>query len=289
MLTGRRLFEGETISHVLAAVLTREPDVAVVPMRVRHLVSRCLEKDPRKRLRDIGDAMSLVRGPEDPSTSAGGASGVSRSRVWLTSGAWVALGTVAGALAVMGLRPTLAGGTDPPLVRFQIERPADIYNNTATAFAVSPDGRMLAYYGAGDNSQFVLLVRTLTSNEVREVPESTTFSPRAHSLFWSPDSQHLVSVVGTSAHVFDATTGATRTLCECRFVGGTWNRDGVILLGAAGNVAEGIRRLSPGDRIPIPVTTVGVSQGESDRWPVFLPDGRHFLFTRSSPGVGLAT
>ena len=60
MLTGRRMFEGETISHVLAAVLTREPDLTAVPPRVRHLLTRCLEKDPRKRLRDIGDAMSLV-------------------------------------------------------------------------------------------------------------------------------------------------------------------------------------------------------------------------------------
>src|SRR6185436_5660584 len=60
MLTGRRMFEGETISHVLAAVLTREPDLTAVPSRVQVLLSRCLEKDPRKRLRDIGDAMSLV-------------------------------------------------------------------------------------------------------------------------------------------------------------------------------------------------------------------------------------
>ena len=64
MLTGRRMFEGETISHVLAAVLTKEPDLAAVPLQVRHLLSRCLEKDPRKRLRDIGDAMSLVRATE---------------------------------------------------------------------------------------------------------------------------------------------------------------------------------------------------------------------------------
>ena len=60
MLTGRRMFEGETISHVLAAVLTKEPDLSAVPASVRHLLARCLEKDPKKRLRDIGDAMSLV-------------------------------------------------------------------------------------------------------------------------------------------------------------------------------------------------------------------------------------
>jgi len=70
MLTGRQMFEGETISHVMAAVLTKEPDLSNVPQCVKLLLTRCLEKDPRKRLRDIGDAMGLVQNPE---TSASGA------------------------------------------------------------------------------------------------------------------------------------------------------------------------------------------------------------------------
>ena len=60
MLTGERMFTGETVSHVLAAVLTRDPDLTRVPLKVRPLLERCLEKDPKKRLRDIGDAWPLL-------------------------------------------------------------------------------------------------------------------------------------------------------------------------------------------------------------------------------------
>jgi serine/threonine-protein kinase len=75
MLTGKRMFEGETISHVLAAVLTKEPDLGAVPARSGTFLARCLEKDPRKRLRDIGDAMSLVHAAETAASPA-----VTRSR-----------------------------------------------------------------------------------------------------------------------------------------------------------------------------------------------------------------
>jgi len=64
LLTGRRMFDGETVSHVLAAVLTKDPDFTAVPARVRPLLARCLEKDPKKRLRDVGDPMSLVQGAD---------------------------------------------------------------------------------------------------------------------------------------------------------------------------------------------------------------------------------
>lgn len=74
-----------------------------------------------------------------------------------------------------------------------------------------------------------------------------------------------------------------RALCDCRYVGGTWNRDGTILLGAFGNARAGILRVSVDGRTPVEVTTVDASRGEQDTWPVFLPDGRRFLFTRASP------
>src|ERR1700674_3242419 len=69
MLTGKRLFDGETISHTLAAVLTKEPDLQQVPVKVRRLLKRCLEKDPNKRLRDISGAELLLE--ESPSAEIG--------------------------------------------------------------------------------------------------------------------------------------------------------------------------------------------------------------------------
>jgi serine/threonine-protein kinase len=63
MVTGQRLFEGETMTDLLAAVVTAEPRLERVPVKVRKLLWRCLEKDPKKRRRDMGDAMALVDEP----------------------------------------------------------------------------------------------------------------------------------------------------------------------------------------------------------------------------------
>jgi Tol biopolymer transport system component len=291
MLAGRRMFERETVSHVLAAVLTQAPDLGAVPPRVRHLLTRCLEKDPRKRLRDIGDAMSLVQEPtaSGPGTEAG-AQGHRRSRTWLGVGGWAVAGVMVAALgAVTWLRPPTAPDADAPIVRFQIERSADIYNNTAGAFAVSPNGLMLAHYGAGQGGQQALFVRTLATGEVREVPGSATATPQATSHFWSSGSRQFVFGTVSGAYVFDVSSGITRPLCDCRFIGGSGNREGTILLGSLVGAREGIRRLSAGDRNLAVITTPDGSLGEEDSWPVFLPDGLRFLFTRSSPGAGFAT
>jgi eukaryotic-like serine/threonine-protein kinase len=284
MLAGRQMFEGETISHVLASVLTREPDLSAVPSRVRPLLARCLEKDPKRRLRDIGDAMSLVRGVDIQA----GAPAIVGSRRGLVIGGWVVAGVLAAALALMAwFRPASTVDADPPIVRFQIERTPDVYNRTATAFAVSPDGSMLAYYGAGVDGPQTLFVRTLASGEVRVVKGSATATPLNDSLFWSPDSKQLVRGSAAGGQVFDLTAGAARPLCNCRWVGGSWNRDGTILLG--GLPRSGISRLEPGDRTPVAATTVDASRGGQDVWPVFLPDGRRFLFTRSTLDAGVST
>jgi Tol biopolymer transport system component len=288
MLTGRRMFEGETISHVLAAVLTKEPDLTAVPPRVRLLLSRCLEKDPKKRLRDIGDAMSLVAASD---AAVGVVESTGPMRRAASIGGWsLAALLLAALVATVWFRsaPAVTPERDP--VRFQIERALDVYNRTASAFAVSPDGRLLAYYGAGPDGPQTLLVRALATGESRAVPGSATAIVHANSLFWSFDSRQLVRSTPAGGQVFDIAGATVRALCDCRYVGGSWNRDGTILLGAfSTGVPRGIRRLAPGDRNPTEITVADASRGEVDTWPTFLPDGRRFLFTRSTPGEGVAT
>ena len=95
MVTGRRMFEGETVSHVLAAVLTQHVDLSAVPPRIRRLLARCLEKDARKRLRDIGDAMSLL---EDAAVATPSQSRVGRWSIVVASTAAGLLALALGAL-----------------------------------------------------------------------------------------------------------------------------------------------------------------------------------------------
>ncbi|MGE3841775.1 MAG: protein kinase [Vicinamibacterales bacterium] len=285
MLTGRQMFEGETVSHVLAAVLTKEPDVTAVSPRVQHLLARCLEKDPRKRLRDIGDAMSLVQDAVARTVDA------TPTKRWSLPLAWTVAGMLAMALGVvMWSRPAVS--TDvaaaAPAIKFQIERSAvDPYNNAVLAFAISPDGRLLAHYTADSSGRAALSLRTLATGEARVVAGSAVQSPGAP--IWSPDSRQIAFVTTLGAQVLDLPTGTTRELCTCRFRGGSWNRDGTLLLASAANRFEPIRRVSLQDRTLVDVTIVDVSKGEQDESPVFLPDGRRFLFTRATPGAGRST
>lgn len=281
MLTGRRMFEGETISHVLAAVLTKEPDLTAVPPRVRHLLSRCLEKDPKKRLRDIGDAMSLVL----PGTTGAVEAESPRVHRAVSVGGWVTAAVLGAAAMMAWPRPAAVGETGVPVAQFSISRTLDLYAQTASAFALSPDGLKLAYYDEAADGRYALLVRTLATGEVSELAgASRVFGPRPDSLAWSPDSLQLARAIQGGASVIDVVTGASRHLCDCRVVGLTWNQEGTILMGGFGPV-PGIRRTSVGEREPVAVTTPRPDRGEQDRWPVFLPDGRRFLFTRTSAGV----
>jgi Tol biopolymer transport system component len=291
MLTGRRMFEGETISHVLAAVLTREPDLSAVPPRVRPLLSRCLEKEARKRLRDIGDAMSLVAVAGESAPGAAGHAPTASSRRWVAAGGWAAAGLLAAALVTLAWTRTAGDPQgEQPAVRFQIERADDVYNRTASGFAVSPDGGRIAYYKADEGGGTTLVVQALATGEVREISSLTSAVPQRDSFFWSPDSRQLVVGSGSGAQMFDLASGSARALCECRYTGGAWSRDGTILLGAFGTGpgSEGISRVSSTSSGRKPATTVDASRRERDTFPVFLPDGRRFLFTRSSTD-GVAT
>lgn len=281
MVTGARLFDGETTSHVLAAVLTKEPDLSVVPYRLRHLLARCLEKDPKKRLRDIGDAMSLVvHRPADGSTT------MSSPRRVLAFGGWVAAAVI-GAVALIGWpRPTGAIVGEAASATYSIPRSLDLYNQNSTGFALSPDGAQLAYHNETEDGQYGLFVRTIATGETREVRGAVrTFGPRGDSLFWSPDGRRLVRATQFQAHVIDLESGSARLLCECRFTGGAWSRDDVVLIGGiadAQGLALGIQRVSLGDSATALLTKPNPSDGVPDRWPVFLPDGQRFLFTRRS-------
>jgi Tol biopolymer transport system component len=283
MVTGRRIFEGETVSHVLAAVLTQEPDLSLAPARVRPLLERCLVKDLKKRLRDIGDAAILLGEPRDR-RDQGEPSRLRRTAAmgWLVAAAMAALALVFGLTSQLRSDVQIA---DAPVVRLQIARQSvDPYNNAAGAFALSPDGRLLAYYVSGADGRATLSLQTLATGERREVPGSAVQSPIPP--FWSPDSRHVAYVSLRAALVLDLVTGTTRELCLCRFQGGSWNRDGVILLGSSAADPGPIRRVSLDDRTTAAVTS---PNGEMDTAPAFLPDGRRFLFARTHATGGTTT
>ncbi|MGB9067203.1 MAG: protein kinase [Candidatus Acidiferrales bacterium] len=291
MLAGKMTFSGETVTDTLAAVIMKDPDwsqlPAATPIRVRVLLQRCLQKDPKQRLRDIGDARIAL---EEVLAGAPEASPAATSPVWLRPLPWVVAVALAIALAVLAwvhLRANNATAGISEVVRFQILPDAKL--PAGGPFAVSPDGRQLAFTVVGPDGTTSLWVRALDSLEARPLPtsESAVIGP----FFWSPDSRYIAFGDGPKLKKIDVTDGSVETLCDVLGVlalGGSWNRDGEIVFGQASGP---IMRVSANGGSASPLTVRDPSHAEiSQAFPSFLPDGRHFVYSRyadKSEGTGL--
>jgi Tol biopolymer transport system component len=267
MLTGRQLFEGETVSDTLARVLTKEPDWDRAPAKTRRLLRRCLEKDPKRRLRDIGDAWELPEEPpvESPSHSA---------LPWAVAA--VAILAAAG-LAVVHFRQT---PPQPVPIRFQIPAPDKTNLSGNSGMALSPDGRRLAFVASGPDGRGMIWVRALDSLAAQALP-GTEGAP-ASAPFWSPDSRFIGFAVRGKLNKIEASGGPPQTLCElsANITGGSWSRDGVIVLGTP---TGGLFRVPQAGGVATQFTAPDASLGETGHWrPWFLPDGRHFLYATNT-------
>jgi serine/threonine protein kinase len=169
MLTGRRAFEGDDVSDTLASILKSDADWTGVPPPVRRLLKKCLEKDPRKRLHDIGDAWDLL---DDQATRIDRAPSRSSWLPW-TLAALLLLSTIA-LVAMRFMQPAVT----PSSARFQIEPPPN--HNFDTYVALSPDGKRVAFTAADDRREVTLWVRDLESLQARQLPGTG----KATSPFW---------------------------------------------------------------------------------------------------------
>jgi Tol biopolymer transport system component len=279
MLTGQRLFEGETVSDTLAAVLKEEPDWMRVPAKVRRLLQACLQKDPKQRLQAIGDWKLMLM--EDAPIAAA----PSRSRLGIAG--WVAAGIfalVAAALAFVHFREK------PPvaeLSRFQIPMPANLNFPGPTAAAeVSPDGRKLAFPAAGADGKAHMWIRSFDSLDARLLP-GTELAGAPAPFLWSSDSRFIAFL--SSDHKLkkvDISGGPAQTLCEAATVGGgSWSPDGTILFGSF--AAGVVMRVSAAGGTPTALTALDPARQERNHaFPKLLPDGRHFLYFRASSTPG---
>jgi eukaryotic-like serine/threonine-protein kinase len=264
MLQGGRLFNGETVSDIMAAVLKEEPKLDQVPAKVRPLLQSCLQKDPKRRLRDIGDAWLLV---ERPLAKAG----QRRWLPWALATLCLALAAGAAAFAFLWLRAPVA---EVRSTQFLVEPPGDTqFTNPYAATAISPDGRYLVF-GAGTQVTGPLWLRPLDSLSARPLrgTEGGVFP------FWSPDSKSIAFFAGGKLKRSDIAGGAPQVLCDAARVfesGGTWSRDGIIVFASA----EGLFRVPASGGVPQQVTQRDTARKELGHGvPQFLPDGKRFLY-----------
>jgi len=292
MLTGKIAFPGDSVTDTLAGVIRAEPDWSLLPsstpMRVRVLLQRCLQKDPKQRLRDIGDARisldEVLSGAPDPavaSTPAVSAHLWGRALPWAALAACLAVALAALAFVHFREKPAAPANT----LRLQIAVPEKVAIAGSGTFALSPDGRQLAFTAIGSDGVQQLWVRPLSSLEARPLPGAE--SPSAPPFFWSPDSRYIAFDGGGRLRKIPVSGGPAETICHLSdglAVGGSWNRDGVIIFGTS---RGGVMRVSAGGGPATPLTKLEPSRSE-DRHvlPWFLPDGRHFIYKRDSTQPG---
>ncbi|HWC95537.1 MAG TPA: protein kinase, partial [Candidatus Sulfopaludibacter sp.] len=275
LLTGRHLYGGgETLTDTLAAVVLKEPDFSALPagtpQRLRRLIERCLKKDPKLRLRDIGEARLMLDEPEiaPPAAGAIAVTKAAPARLWMA---------VAGvlALALAGLAVVHFRGSAPPreVVRFSVQPPEGGAFPSLGNMALSPDGRKLVF-SAVVKGTTALWVRPLDSIEARPL----VGTENANFPFWSPDSRFVgFTAPDGRLNKVDTLGGPPQTLC---MVGpnapttGDWASDGWIYFP---NGREGLFRVPQAGGDAVRLTQVGA--GETFHvFPQVLPDGRGLLF-----------
>jgi len=283
MLSGTRLFAGETTSDTLAEVLKMEPEwdtlPANTPPRIPELLQRCLKKDPRQRLQSIGDARIAIDETPSGAPDAGTIAAQPDTRTKIReriSWAVAALLAVGFAFAVGSY---IEHAPKPaPAVVSEISPPANtnfaVGGNGADAPALSPDGERLAFAATGTDGKQRLWVRPLDSATAQplEGTDGATFP------FWSPDGHYLGFFANGKLNRIDASGGPPLALADASHGrGGTWSSDGTILFSPGFN--SPLFRVPASGGTPQPVTKLNASLQETmHRWPQFLPDGKHFLF-----------
>ena len=275
MLTGRRAFPGETTTDVLAKIVEREPDwtalPGMTPVPILQLLKRCLEKDPKRRLRDIGNAQ--VELDATPVTaSAASPSAVVRFAVPVLA---VALVGAMAALVWLLQRPS---SVPPHGVQFTFTAPDETQLEIG-APVPSADGTRVAFIARSASGRRSLWIREIGSTTVRQLPDTDDATGPS---FWSPDGRWLGFFAQGKVKKVSLAGGPALTICVVQnLLGATWNRDNVIVLAPVNRTV--LHKVSAAGGTPEPITALSADRREnSHRSPQFLPDGRHFLFTARS-------
>jgi hypothetical protein len=269
MLTGKVAFEAPTMSDIIAKILSREPDWTSLPAATPHglvrLLRRCLEPDLKRRLRDLGDFDLALQATEPTGKIARPPRGV-------VIGAGIAAAGLLAGLGVTQFRQ-LPPANAP---RASFEMPMAVRLQNSTGFTVSPDGRRLVFIGTGVDGAPRLWIRSLDSLEARPVSGTENEVGFNTTAFWSADGRSIGFYADGRVKKIDSLGGVPQVVCTVPSVsvGGSWGRDGVIVLGNAGG---GLLKCPAAGGESTPVTVVD-DPNTLHLFPSVLPDGHHVLY-----------
>jgi len=286
MLTGRRAFQGATPADTMSAILKEDPPELATAASgtspspaLQRIVQHCLEKKPGERFqsaRDIAFALEAISGSSTGSGVAAapaGAAGLgilSGRLAWLICGALV-VSVVAGAIWWRNPKPI------PATMYFSAP-----FATAARDIAVAPNGNTVAVVGYKESARkSVIWIYEVGSPDARSLADTEG----ASFPFWSPDGRFLAFFADGKLKKIEAAGGPVQTLCDAASGrGGSWNNDGVIIFTPSAQLGTGMFRISvAAGGAPTPISTPDVRRGgNTHRWPVFLPDGRHYLYLEAN-------
>ncbi len=286
MLVGRQLFGGETASDVLARVITQEPDWDALPphtpRRLRELLRRCLHKEARSRLRDIGDARleieAEIAAPGPVGVAPEVAASVSPLDVLRQPAVWIVAGLLAVAASVLTwFFVPRAESPAGAAVRFDWSLPKDVTFSAWQARPIadiSPDGSKIVFEGVAGGVHRLFL-RSLDKAE----PIPLAGTEEASSPFISPDGQWVGFDSAGALKKIPLNGGAPIALTEVRTMGGaSWGDDGRILFSS--DLSQGLFTIDSAGGTPRPLTQRLIEKGESGHvWPHVLPGSKAAIFT----------
>ena len=262
------------MQETLAAVLLKQPELGRLPLSTPpalfHLIERCLERDPLKRLRDIGEARIVLEAPMEPRSQPTARPGVAKRAIY----PWVAAALFASSTIAVSIFHFRESPPEERPLRFSISAgdKAQVHS-----FAISPDGRSLALAATTDGKR-QLLLKPLDSFGQQLLANTMD----ADMPFWSPDNRYIGFFADGKLKKFALNGGLVQTVCDASMArGGTWSREGMIVFSMG--VTRGLRRVAEAGGVPTPFTG-SENDNQVQMFPNFLPDGIHLLFVGRGAG-----
>jgi len=290
MLAGVPAFAGETITDIVASVVTKEPDWSALPVdtppSLTALVRRCLRKDPTARLHDVADARIELQESPDSATVQRQQSAPSRRSRSVLAGVSFAAAVFGGAVTWAAMRSARPVSEARPVTRLQVDLPieVDMYGGNAPGVAVSPDGRVLAFLGIR-GGQRQIYIRNLSGFDAEPVRGTT----QAQAFFFSPDSASIGFI--TPDRILKRVSlsdGLVVNLARDadQYSGGIWAPNGRIIFSHDGPLEQVPASGGPVSRL---TALDGARKELFHAWPEVLPGDKALLFVTLGGNNGVTS
>jgi len=300
MLTGQRAFEGKSQLSVASAILEKEPAPLtsvkpLTPTVLEHAIKKCLAKAVEDRWQSASDLASELKWVGESGVESAAQAVRTRPAKLRLATVWAGMIMLAVALAIVMTYYATRPAAESPLMASVIPPPG-VFADTAGRIGppqISPDGKRIAFIGCKTESAATSMLggktcsiwlRVLASTEAHEVADTGG----AYYPFWSPDGREMAFFADGKLKKVAAYGGPVQVICGAPDArGGSWNSSGTIILSATRN--SPVLRVPAEGGTPVAVTQVKraseLGQATSNRWPQFLPDGEHFLYTNAPNGA----